>query len=187
MARAHPITDEQRDVVPWESVLHPEERGVRIYNASRILRFTENITHEAIAKDMKMSRPNVSKNINNPSIMFALKFDYLYGVDILEVYPELGFLRDRWMEEFQDHLELIKAAADLKNPEMIKELVEACEHGVALYSSPELVQEMKRLRGEAVVNAVKAGVQDARRDRLETYQEARARRYAKAVNSKTTD
>lgn len=187
MGAAYPITDEQRDAVPWESVLTPEERGIRIYNASRILRFTENVTYSSIANEMKMSRPSVSKNMNNPSILFAIKFDYLYGVDVLEVFPELGFLRDRWLEEFKDHLELLRAAADLQNPQMIKELVDACLQGVALYSSPELVQEMKRLRGEAVVNAVKAGVQDARRERLETYQEQRARKYAEAINSKTTD
>ena len=173
--------------MPWPQVLTPEERGVRIYNASRILRFKEGITYKAIGANLNMSGANVSYLMNKPTLTFAIQFDYLYGVDLLEVYPELSFLRERWMHEFQEHLNLIKLAADLKNPEMIKELVEACEHGVSLYSSPEVVEEMKRLRGEAVINAVKAGVQDIRRERNETYQEARARKYAQAIDTKTTN
>ncbi|MBL4703948.1 MAG: helix-turn-helix transcriptional regulator [Flavobacteriales bacterium] len=173
--------------VPWPTVLTLEERGIRLYEASWQLRHDNNLSYEAMGKDLGMSGSTVCKHFKEPSIEFAIKCDYLFGVDLLEVYPELGFLRDRWISELRDHLELIKAAADLNNPKMIKELAEACEFGIARYSSPELVQEFKRLRGEAVVNAVKAGVQGERRQRFESYQDKRCREHAQAVNTQTTN
>jgi hypothetical protein len=167
----------------WPTILSNQERVKRfldVYHKNRALGITQN---DITARDMGLNRSTVSKQMADPSILFTLKYCYLYELDPLEIFPELIWLRDRWLKEFQDHLELLKQAAQLKNPSLIIELVEACEYGLSLYLSPELIGEMKKLRGEAINTLALAKKGQSRRKKHETRLEARLRQNEESANT----
>lgn len=159
----------------WPTILTNEERVrrfIKVYQRNRKLGVTNN---HITARDMKVSRTYVSNRMNEPTVLYTLKYAYLYDIDPLEIFPELIWLRDRWVKEFQEHLTLLKQAANLKNPNLILELVEACEYGLTMYLNPELLGEMKKLQGESINLIALAQKGQKRRKKHESRLEARLR------------
>lgn len=168
---------------PWTQLLKRKDRSDRLRKYTRYFKLAKGMSFRSLAEDLSISRAKISHLIRNPSVEFAIGMDYLYGVDCLEIYPELHFLRDRWMEEFADHLNLLTEAAKRGEHEAVIELAEACKLGISLYSSPDLVLDIKRIKGEAVVAHEEAEIQSKRQNKTYDYKMRRALKYGQEFNT----
>lgn len=169
-----PRKSNKEQATPWPIVLSEDERRLRMNDIYFHLKNARITNNAQVARDLNICQETVGRYMQDPPLEFALKYAYLYGADILEMYPELVWLRDHWLKEFQQHLDLIESAAEIQNPDMIRELIKVCRDGLAVYLNPELLVNVRKIQGKALKNIQELKAQgEKRRKRDKPYRAAR--------------
>lgn len=123
-------------------VRNPSERIAAWKALVKRVRKEEDLTPEALAALLGRSPDEVrtvaSRNTVEPPFGFVLDFCFLFQIDPLEIYPELVWLREIWMQDFKVNIEATKRALDEGNPLVTRECLDALERGAARWESPEV-------------------------------------------------
>lgn len=172
--------DQENLGYPWPNILTQEERSERLAKIYYKLKSQGITANDKTAADIGVHPGTITKYSYNPPLPFVLKYCYLYEIDPLEIYPELIWLRNLWLGDFENHIRLLKQAVALDNSALLIELIEACEYGLSLYLNPEVVNRMTtNITGESKEAIAIANKGKARRKRHESTLQARHRQNEK--------
>lgn len=114
----------------------------------REIKIESGMNNKYLAIMLDRTVADVTKLFNQaeePPMGFALDICFIFDIDPLRVYPELAWMRDRWMDDFKVHLKAAQIALDGGELGVLREALVALEKGAAAWQNPELEPPMTKL------------------------------------------